>query len=93
MQKLTMTCNNRINSELYETVQATLDFKRFGDRFYNLETIASLADKQFEVMLTVSYGNRVEYVNLGIYIYITLHEKMDFHQIYSVQIWCKKIAN
>ena len=44
-----------------------------------------------DVKLTVSYGNRVEYVNLEIYIYITLLEKLDLHQIYSVQIWCKKV--
>ena len=83
-----MTCNNRINSELWDGMR----------RYIYLETVFTIWTQlhheqthSLDVKLTVSYGNRVEYVNVEIYIYITLLEKLDLHQIYSVQIWCKKV--
>ena len=70
MQKLIMTCNNRINSELwggignfgFETNLETF-FVQFGDLHYEWTN-------NLKVMLTVTYGNRVVYVHREKYVYI-----------------------
>ena len=70
MQKLIMTCNNRINSELWDGI-GNFGFKtnwrpffvQFGDLHHEWTN-------NLKVMLTVSYGNRVVYVHREKYIYI-----------------------
>ena len=54
----------------YETVQATLDLKRFGNFFLQFGDLHHEWTNNLKVMLTVSYGNRVVYVHREKYIYI-----------------------
>ena len=71
MLKLTMTCS--VITELimsYEAVYATLDLKRFGDFFLQIEGLHHEWTSNLKVMLTVSYGNRVVYVHREKNIYI-----------------------
>ena len=37
------------------------------------------------------YGWIVQSSKQLLYMLYSLHEKLDLHQIYSVQIWCKKV--
>ena len=64
-----MFSNNRINMN-YETVYATLDLKRFGDFFGQVEGLHHEWTSNLKVMFTVSYGNRVVYVHREKNIYI-----------------------
>ena len=66
-------------------------------RYIYLETVFTIwtqlhheQTNSLDVKLTVSYGNRVEYVNLEIYIYITLLEKLDLHKFTRGKYGAKK---
>ena len=54
----------------YQTIYATLDLKRFGDFFSQIEVLHHEWTSNLKVMLTVSYGNRVVYVHREKNIYI-----------------------
>ena len=54
----------------YQTIYATLDLKRFGDFFSQIEGLRHEWTSNLKVMLTVSYGNRVVYVHREKNIYI-----------------------
>ena len=63
MLKLTMTCS--VITELimnYETVYATLDLKLFREFLLQFEDLHHEWTSDLKVILTVSYGNRKEYL-------------------------------
>ena len=56
-----------------------------------LRTIACLLrDQLFQPVKTCSSVSTVILLILST-IHPSLHEKLDLHQIYSLQIWCKKV--
>ena len=69
MQKLIMTCNNRIYSELWDGI-GNFGFETNWRPFLQFEDLHHEWTNNLKVMLTVSYGNRVVYVHREKYIYI-----------------------
>ena len=49
--------------------------------------VLSVHNKDYILILVHSR----EFVLFLVLFFFSLHEKLDLHQIYSVQIWCKKV--